>query len=98
MRGRAELKSGETLAIQYNYFIVSQNTLQMNVINNNYSDPNNLMFQEIKILGLQQELMTVTVLQENVEQVSSHNITYNPTDKVKNGRKTGIIIFWSRIY
>ncbi|KAI6059689.1 Maltase-glucoamylase, intestinal-like isoform X1 [Aix galericulata] len=62
-------------------FKVSNNMLQMNVINNNYSDPNNLMFQEIKILGLQQELMTVTVLQENVEQVSSHNITYNPTDK-----------------
>uniref|UniRef100_A0A8B9T872 P-type domain-containing protein n=1 Tax=Anas platyrhynchos TaxID=8839 RepID=A0A8B9T872_ANAPL len=76
-----ELKFGETLAIQCNYFIVSQNTLQMNVINNNYSDPNNLKFQEIKILGLQQELMTVTVLQGNAVQVSSHNITYNPTDK-----------------
>uniref|UniRef100_A0A8B9EKM4 alpha-glucosidase n=1 Tax=Anser cygnoides TaxID=8845 RepID=A0A8B9EKM4_ANSCY len=76
-----ELKSGETLAIQCNYFIVSQNTLQLNVINNNYSDPNNLVFEEIKILGLQEELMTVTVLQNNVEQVSSHNITYNPTDK-----------------
>uniref|UniRef100_A0A8B9T9B9 P-type domain-containing protein n=1 Tax=Anas platyrhynchos TaxID=8839 RepID=A0A8B9T9B9_ANAPL len=75
-------------------FKVSNNTLQMNVINNNYSDPNNLKFQEIKILGLQQELMTVTVLQGNAVQVSSHNITYNPTDKVKNGRKTGIIIFW----
>uniref|UniRef100_A0A8B9UIY3 P-type domain-containing protein n=1 Tax=Anas zonorhyncha TaxID=75864 RepID=A0A8B9UIY3_9AVES len=62
-------------------FKVSNNTLQMNVINNNYSDPNNLKFQEIKILGLQQELMTVTVLQGNAVQVSSHNITYNPTDK-----------------
>ncbi|XP_047912381.2 maltase-glucoamylase-like [Anser cygnoides] len=62
-------------------FKVSNNTLQLNVINNNYSDPNNLVFEEIKILGLQEELMTVTVLQNNVEQVSSHNITYNPTDK-----------------
>ncbi|NXI63030.1 MGA protein, partial [Anseranas semipalmata] len=59
-----------------------QNTLQLNVVNNNYSDPNNLKFEEIKILGLQQELLTVTVLQNGVTQGSSPNITYNPTDKV----------------
>ncbi|NXX15400.1 MGA protein, partial [Podargus strigoides] len=59
-----------------------QNVLQMNVTNNNYTDPNNLMFEEIKILGLPQEPVSVTVLQDNNVQNSSHNITYNPADKV----------------
>ncbi|XP_074786957.1 maltase-glucoamylase-like isoform X2 [Athene noctua] len=63
-------------------FKVSNNVLQMNVTNNNYTDPNNLMFEEIKILGLLQEPVAVTVLQNNDVQNSSHNITYNPADKV----------------
>uniref|UniRef100_A0A663F389 P-type domain-containing protein n=1 Tax=Aquila chrysaetos chrysaetos TaxID=223781 RepID=A0A663F389_AQUCH len=58
------------------------NVLQMNVTNNNYIDPNNLTFEEIKILGLLQEPVSVTVLQNNNVQNSSHNITYNPVDKV----------------
>ncbi|XP_010160337.1 PREDICTED: maltase-glucoamylase, intestinal-like, partial [Eurypyga helias] len=66
----------------YYDFKVSHNVLQMNVTNNNYADPNNLTFEEIKILGLLQEIVSVTVLQNNVVQNSSHNITYNPVDKV----------------
>uniref|UniRef100_A0A8D0F190 P-type domain-containing protein n=1 Tax=Strix occidentalis caurina TaxID=311401 RepID=A0A8D0F190_STROC len=66
------------LAIRCNYFIIPQNVLQMNVTNNNYTDPNNLMFEEIKVLGLLQEPVSVTVLQNNDVQNSAHNITYNP--------------------
>ncbi|NXK54571.1 MGA protein, partial [Chauna torquata] len=59
-----------------------QNVLQLNVTNSNYTDPNDLKFEEIKILGLRQELTTVTVSQGNAMQTVSPNITYNPTDKV----------------
>ncbi|NWH27846.1 MGA protein, partial [Grus americana] len=59
-----------------------QNVLQMNVTNNNYVDPNQLVFEEIKILGLVQELASVTVLQNNDIQASPHNITYDPVNKV----------------
>lgn len=83
------------LAIECNYFTIPQNVLQMNVTNNNYADPNNLTFEEIKILGLLQEPVSVTVLQNNDVQNSSHNITYNPVDKVNNSRKTGTKHLWS---
>lgn len=87
-------KPGEILAVQCNYFIIPQNVLQMNVTNNNYIDPNNLTFEEIKILGLLQEPVSVTVLQNNNVQNSSHNITYNPVDKVNNNRKTEMKNLW----
>lgn len=87
-------KPGEILAVQCNYFIIPQNVLQMNVTNNNYIDPNNLRFEEIKILGLPQEPVSVTVLQNNNVQNSSHNITYNPVDKVNNNRKTEMKNLW----
>ncbi|NXA54524.1 MGA protein, partial [Nothocercus julius] len=64
------------------YCIISQNVLQMNVVNNNYNDPNNLKFEEIRILGLAQEPTQVTVSQNNVVQSSSYNITYYPANKV----------------
>ncbi|NXL92542.1 MGA protein, partial [Alectura lathami] len=66
----------------YYEFTVSNVFLKMNVINGNYNDPNNLMFEEIKILGVLQEITSVTVSQNNVEQISPHNITYYPSDKV----------------
>ncbi|NXE53142.1 MGA protein, partial [Casuarius casuarius] len=66
----------------YYEFTVSDNTLQMNVINNGYTDPNDLKFEEIKILGLPLEPTQVTVTQNNVVQSSSYNITYDPSAKV----------------
>uniref|UniRef100_A0A8C3Q1W3 P-type domain-containing protein n=1 Tax=Chrysolophus pictus TaxID=9089 RepID=A0A8C3Q1W3_CHRPC len=47
-----------------------------------YDDPNQLSFQELRILGVQQELTELTVLQGTAEQNSSHSITYRPTEKV----------------
>uniref|UniRef100_A0A8B9VXZ9 alpha-glucosidase n=1 Tax=Anas zonorhyncha TaxID=75864 RepID=A0A8B9VXZ9_9AVES len=63
-------------------YLIFQTTLQMNVINNGYVDPNNLKFEEIKILGVLQEITGLTVTQNNDLQPSLHNITYYPSDKV----------------
>ncbi|KAF1513129.1 Maltase-glucoamylase, intestinal, partial [Eudyptes sclateri] len=59
-----------------------QNVLQMNAINSNYADPNNLKFEEIKILGALQEITAVTVSQNNVVENALLNITYYPLEKV----------------
>ncbi|NXD73316.1 MGA protein, partial [Eolophus roseicapillus] len=59
-----------------------QNVLTMTAINSNYADPNNLMFEEIKILGSLQEITAVTVSQNNVVENSPHSITYYPSEKV----------------
>ncbi|KFR15019.1 Maltase-glucoamylase, intestinal [Opisthocomus hoazin] len=66
----------------YYEFTVSNNVLQMNAINSNYVDPNNLKFEEIKILGADQEITAVTVSQNNVVQDFPLNITYYPLEKV----------------
>ncbi|XP_074023543.1 maltase-glucoamylase-like [Numenius arquata] len=63
-------------------FKVSNNLLQMNVVHGNYSDPGNLNFEEIKILGLPQEPVTVTVEENNRPLPLTPNVTYSPADKV----------------
>lgn len=63
--------------------IIFQNVLQMTAINSNYTDPNNLKFEDIKILGALQEITAVTVSQNNVVESSLFNITYYPSEKVK---------------
>ncbi|PKU36141.1 sucrase- intestinal [Limosa lapponica baueri] len=72
----------EKKAYIYYEFKVSNNVLQMNAINSNYADPNNLKFEEIKILGAVEEITSVTVSQNNVEENSVLNISYNPLEKV----------------
>ncbi|NXV82715.1 MGA protein, partial [Atlantisia rogersi] len=59
-----------------------QNVLHMNVTNNNYVDLNNLVFDEIRILGLPQEPVAVAVVQSNDLLLSNLNITYDPVNKV----------------
>lgn len=54
----------------------------MNVVSGSYVDPNNLKFEEIKILGALQEITEVFVSSSSGEQISSHNATYYPTEKV----------------
>ncbi|NWT12138.1 MGA protein, partial [Vireo altiloquus] len=58
------------------------NVLQMNATHSNYTDPNNLKFEEIKILGLSQEIIAVSVSQNNAVQNYPVNITYDPVKKV----------------
>ncbi|XP_052660788.1 sucrase-isomaltase, intestinal [Harpia harpyja] len=72
----------ESKAYIYYEFTVSNNVLQMTAINSNYTDPNNLKFEEIKILGALQEITAVTVSQNNVVESSLLNITYYPSEKV----------------
>uniref|UniRef100_A0A8C0U292 alpha-glucosidase n=1 Tax=Cyanistes caeruleus TaxID=156563 RepID=A0A8C0U292_CYACU len=55
----------------------SGNALQMTATHSNYSDPNNLKFEEIKILGLPHEITTVSVSQNNVVQNYPINTTYD---------------------
>ncbi|NXQ19812.1 MGA protein, partial [Peucedramus taeniatus] len=59
-----------------------QNSLQMTATHSNYTDPNNLKFEEIKIFGLSRELASVSVSQNNVEQNYTSDITYDPVTKV----------------
>ncbi|NXN56879.1 MGA protein, partial [Rynchops niger] len=66
----------------YYEFTVSNNVLQMYATNSNYTDPNNLKFEEIKILGAVQEITSVTVSQNNVVEKATPTITYNPLEKV----------------
>ncbi|KAL2301348.1 hypothetical protein Nmel_011919 [Mimus melanotis] len=66
----------------YYEFKVSNNTLQMTATHSNYIDPNNLKFEEIKILGLYQEIASVSVSQNNAVQDFISNTTYDPVTKV----------------
>ncbi|XP_048170897.1 maltase-glucoamylase-like [Corvus hawaiiensis] len=72
----------ENKAYIYYEFKVSNNVLQMTATHSNYTDPNNLKFEEIKILGLSQEVTAVSVSQDNVVQNYPLNITYDPVRKV----------------
>uniref|UniRef100_A0A669Q1Q0 alpha-glucosidase n=2 Tax=Phasianus colchicus TaxID=9054 RepID=A0A669Q1Q0_PHACC len=62
------------------------NRLQMNAVSSSYVDPNNLKFEEIKILGALQEITEVSVSLTSGGQISSPNVTYYPTEKLELGR------------
>uniref|UniRef100_A0A8C2U6M7 alpha-glucosidase n=1 Tax=Coturnix japonica TaxID=93934 RepID=A0A8C2U6M7_COTJA len=76
--------------------LIFQNRLQMNAISSSYVDPNNLRFEEIKILGVLQEITDVTVYLNNAVQTPSPNITYYPTEKV--AHITGLQLELGRSY
>ncbi|NXU39340.1 MGA protein, partial [Drymodes brunneopygia] len=59
-----------------------QNALQMTATHSNYIDPNNLKFEEIKILGLSKEIASVSVSQNGAVQTYPLDITYDPVRKV----------------
>ncbi|MEE6501197.1 hypothetical protein FKM82_004096 [Ascaphus truei] len=61
---------------------VFQNLLTMTATNAMYTDPNNLRFEEIKILGVPLNSDNVIVKKGGLEQPSSHKIIYNPSSKV----------------
>ncbi|KAF4788286.1 hypothetical protein TURU_162186 [Turdus rufiventris] len=72
----------ESKAYIYYEFKVSNNSLQMTATHSNYTDPNNLKFEEIKILGLNSPILSATVSQNNVVQDYINNITYDLVTKV----------------
>lgn len=57
-------------------FSVTQNRLEVKILQSTYKDPNNLVFKEIKILGTQ-EPKNVTVKHNNVQSQVSPNVTYD---------------------
>ncbi|XP_053164989.1 sucrase-isomaltase, intestinal [Hemicordylus capensis] len=64
-------------------FNASQNALHISVTNQGYSDPNNLKFAEIKILGVVASNTTkVVVLQNGTAIPSSHNETFDVSNQV----------------
>lgn len=57
-------------------FSVTQNRLDVKILQSTYKDPNNLVFKEIKILGTQ-EPWNVTVKHNGVSSQMSPNVTYD---------------------
>ncbi|XP_061493207.1 sucrase-isomaltase, intestinal [Rhineura floridana] len=69
---------GTYLLYQFN---VSNNILTMDVTHNAYTDPNNLTFEEIKILGLPLEPTEVTAI-SNTGVQDNLTVSYSAADKV----------------
>ncbi|XP_075862342.1 putative maltase-glucoamylase 2 [Microcebus murinus] len=63
------------------HFSVTSNRLQAKIINNNYTDPDNLMFTYIRILGMDKQPANFTVLVNNAA-TSNLNIAYSVSTKV----------------
>ncbi|XP_056421060.1 sucrase-isomaltase, intestinal isoform X1 [Hyla sarda] len=56
--------------------------ITLKVTHGNYTDPNNLIFDEIKILGLPNNIFRLDVLKDGVAQSSPHKLSYNSSTKV----------------
>ncbi|XP_075413533.1 putative maltase-glucoamylase 2 [Tenrec ecaudatus] len=65
------------------HFSVAANRLQAKIIKNNYSDPNDLQFTEIRILGMDKEPTNLTITVDSIPALCSNcsNI-YNASTKV----------------
>lgn len=63
-------------------FLFFQTILEIKVLHRGYTDPNNLKFTEIKVLGVTSEVQEVMVLQ-NGEAIQSHRgFSYNSQNQV----------------
>ncbi|ELK13785.1 Maltase-glucoamylase, intestinal [Pteropus alecto] len=62
-------------------FSVTSNLLQAKITNNNYKDPDNLMFTDIIILGMDKQPTNLTVLVNNIF-TSISNVDYSASTKV----------------
>ncbi|XP_036086688.1 probable maltase-glucoamylase 2 isoform X15 [Rousettus aegyptiacus] len=62
-------------------FYVTSNLLQAKITNNNYKDPDNLMFTDIIILGMDKQPTNLTVLVNNAF-ASIANVDYSASTKV----------------
>ncbi|XP_023568521.1 maltase-glucoamylase, intestinal [Octodon degus] len=86
-RGELFWDDGESAdTVANNYYILcefsaTQNRLDVNISHSNYKDPNNLAFQQIKILGTQ-EPANVVVRRNGVLTQASPKVTYDPNLKV----------------
>ncbi|KAF7699232.1 hypothetical protein HF521_003974 [Silurus meridionalis] len=77
---RDTVSSGSYIHYQ---FSVVQGVLNMQVLHNGYADPNNLVFENITVLGQSTPPMTVTVTDDNmVTTLPEANIKYQTVKKV----------------
>ncbi|XP_051856089.1 maltase-glucoamylase [Antechinus flavipes] len=70
--------------IYFSTFSASQNHLDVKIIDKNYSDPNGLAFEEIKIFGLDLKPFIVTVKENNIPVQTNAQIQYDSATKVAN--------------
>ncbi|XP_067898281.1 maltase-glucoamylase [Heterodontus francisci] len=64
-------------------FTVAENHLDIKVLKQGYNDPNNLTFEEMRILGVESDLTSVIVEhKDNVMTLPPENINYNAVTKV----------------
>ncbi|XP_059802933.1 maltase-glucoamylase [Hypanus sabinus] len=67
-------------------FTVMESTLNIKVVKNGYTDPNNLMFEEIRILGMETIPTSVNITQ-------NAQVTILPPEKIKYSAKTKVAQF-----
>ncbi|XP_078266999.1 sucrase-isomaltase, intestinal [Rhinoraja longicauda] len=79
------------------HFSIMENILHINVTKNGYTDPNNLKFEEIKILGILSAPKSVKVIQgTQVTIVPPENIDYHAVTKV--ARLIGLQLVFGQSY
>lgn len=70
--------------LQYYFFSFSfQSVLDIRVLHRGYTDPNNLMFTDIKVLGVPSSVSQVTVQQNGVTIASPHTVEYTASKQVR---------------
>ncbi|XP_063789067.1 maltase-glucoamylase-like [Pseudophryne corroboree] len=74
LESRGTIESGNYILYS---FSVSNNILKMETTRAGYTDPNNLKFEEIKILGLPRGSRRVAVRKDGAEQSSNHSFTHD---------------------
>ncbi|XP_033367482.1 maltase-glucoamylase, intestinal-like [Parus major] len=67
--------------IFYNFWF-SKNVLELSVAHNNFSEPHGLEFQELRVLGLRQAPLAITVTSSKAAVPSPHNLTYDAATQV----------------
>lgn len=63
-------------------FLFFQTILEIKVLHRGYTDPNNLKFTEIKVLGVTSNVEAVTVLQNGKAIQSPYGVSYNSQKQV----------------
>lgn len=77
-------------------FHARPNSIALTVTHKNYTDPNNLNFDEIKILGLPKQIEKLVVRKNGVVQTSNHVISYDAVKKI--GNITGLSLTFGESY
>ncbi|XP_068137043.1 sucrase-isomaltase, intestinal [Hyperolius riggenbachi] len=77
-------------------FQARSNSITLQVTHKNYTDPNNLKFDEIKLLGLLKPIEDLIVRKNGIMEDSLHQVLYDSTTKV--GHITGLNLTFGESY